>query len=352
MEGMAEDRGKNDAAYDVRLQEIAEMPLGALPDDEVLRLLAERARLIETKRIAEEQVRLEAEKEKAQELQALTAKKKKLQKAITELNQSITPAKADDELLDLVAKRKALEQQLEDLEKETSKPSVVAAETEVVEPPVVVEKKAVKEKRPEKVSPVEVPLPQSAEPVVSEKGKFGAEGIEGLYDIGGREYERYMDELSSNMGSLGTLLQNMPVGAKRNKAFMLKVAELDPAYAMHYADPNVLKKDEEFNIRVAAMKNPRNSGNALAEMLPEARTSKVVLAAVKQDYMNVKFVRPAMEDYDEILAIAKEAALEKIAEMKDAADVSLLIPTVLRQDKKFMEEVQRVVDNAVRKKTS
>lgn len=144
------------------------------------------------------------------------------------------------------------------------------------------------------------------------------------------------------MGSLGTFLQEMPLEAKAHKQFMLKVAELDPAYAMHYAD-KTLKMNESFNVRIAAMKNPRNSGNPLAEMLPEARTSRVVLTAVRQDYRNVKFVQPTMEDYDEILRIAKMATLKKVQELQEAVDITLIVPRPLSQDKRFMEQVYAVI---------
>ena len=155
----------------------------------------------------------------------------------------------------------------------------------------------------------------------------------------GSAFSGYLHQLQDNTGALGTLLQGMPLDAKKNKAFMLKVAEIDPAYAMHYADQDTLKRDEDFNIRIASMKNPRNSGNALAEMLPEMRTSKVVLAAVKQDYRNIKLVRPEMAEYDEMMRIAKKAALEKIADLREAADITLLVPRVLQQDKEFMRAV-------------
>lgn len=172
------------------------------------------------------------------------------------------------------------------------------------------------------------------------KEEFGGETI-GEEIPENSELRRYLTQLKNNTGSLGTLLQEMPADAKKNKAFMLAVAEFDPAYAMHYADQE-LKRNEDFNLRVAAMKNPRNSGNALAEMLPEARTSRVVLAAVKEDYRNIRFIQPNMEDYDEMINIAKKAALEKIKELKNAADAMLLVPRPLQQDARFMEEVRTI----------
>jgi hypothetical protein len=201
------------------------------------------------------------------------------------------------------------------------------------------EKIAVEVEIEEKIAPK-----QEAEPTPSFKKslkeEFGQETIEEDLPEGG-ELQRYLNQLKNNTGALGTLLQEMPADAKKNKAFMLQVAEIDPAYAMHYSDKE-LKKNESFNIKIASMKNPRNSGNALAEMLPEARTSRVVLVAVKQDYRNVKFVQPNMADYDEIIRIAKKVTLEKLNDLKSAADMLLIIPRLLQQDKQFMAEAKEI----------
>lgn len=350
MKSAAKDtKTKNDiAASDKRLQEIAETCLGTLSDVEVRGLLEERAKLLEQVSAAEEerrkeQERLEAERRaEAEKQQALVGKKKELLVALEELNRSISSDKGDDELLALVVKRKEIERQLEDLEKEIPEANAPIQ----MAPALVSEEKIPEEKVAEEVSVVSVGAPKESEPVFEDE--FGREGIRKDVVIEeGSELHRYMDQLRNNTGSLGTFLQNMPIDAKKNKAFMLKVAEIDPAYAMHFADKDILKRDEDFNIRVASLRNPRNSGNALAEMLPEARTSKVVMAAVRRDHMNVKFLRPSMEGYDEILGIAKKGALEKIKELKEAADISLLVPQILQQDEVFMEEVKKIVGEGV-----
>lgn len=338
----------SEATQDKRLQEIAETMLGTLSDDEVAGLLAERKHLLEREReILEQQKkeevkRLELEKQEEQKLQLVAAKKKELLKGLAELNQSISSDKTDSELLFLVKQRKTFEQELKDLGKNIPQESV----------PVPVEPLSIpEEKVSESASPQETVVPPLSNPEISSKEQFGQEEVQGD-DIEEGEFQRYMDQLKSNTGSLGALLQNMPQSAKKSKIFMLKVAETDPAYAMHFADSETLKKDEAFNIRVASLKNPRNSGNALAEMLPEARTSKVVMAAVRQDYLNVKFIRPAMEGYDEILGIAKKEALAKIRQLKDAADVLLLVPKPLQQDAEFMKEIKSIASEAKSKQVT
>lgn len=342
-----------------------------LSDDEVLRLLAERKRLEELQREyeklqKEEEERLLLEKKNAEEHEENERKKEALAQAIEKLNRSISPDKADDELLALIAERKALEQELENIGIDS--PRSVSAEM-IVEPAAIPATDMPGESLPEKKEtviekqeislPPETSIPEKMEEKQEEplqpsfrkslKEEFGQEGIltDGLQE--GGELHRYLDQLKNNTGSLGTLLQEMPIDAKKNKAFMLKVAEIDSAYAMHYAD-NELKKDEDFNIRIATMKNQRNSGNPLAEMLPEARTSKVVLAAVKQDYRNIKFVQPNMAEYDEMMRIAKNVAMEKIKDLKDAADLMLLIPRPLQQDKQFMAEVAKITAGKKEKK--
>jgi superfamily II RNA helicase len=105
-------------AHNDRLAEIAAMTFDKLSDDEVLRLLAERKRLEELQREyeklqKEEEERLLLEQKHAEKLEEETRKKEALAKAIEKLNQSISPDKADDELLGLIAERKALEKESE-----------------------------------------------------------------------------------------------------------------------------------------------------------------------------------------------------------------------------------------------
>lgn len=357
--------------HNERLQEIAAMTFENLSDDEVLRILAERKRLEELQHEYEklqkaEEERLLLERKNAEKREETEKKKETLAKEIEKLNRSISPDKADDELLALIGERKALEQELENVG--TDSPRSSSAEM-IVEPAAIPATDMSGESLPEKEEPViekqeislppETSIPEKTEekkeaPLLpsfrkSLKEEFGQEGILADDLQEGGELHRYLDQLKNNTGSLGTLLQEMPSDAKRNKAFMLKVAEIDSAYAMHYADTE-LKKDEDFNIRIATMKNQRNSGNALAEMLPEARTSKVVMAAVKQDYRNIKFVQPNMEAYDEMMHIAKNVALERIKDLKDAADLLLLIPRPLQQDKQFMAEVAKITAGKKEKK--
>ena len=305
------------------------------------------------------------EKEETARQQALEKKKADIRAELATLNGSISADKADDELLALITERKELEKRLKDLEKVAPQASEAASveslslpipEAPVAETIPETEAQDMKEAPIVSVPPVRsVSLSgtgreEPAEPAPAVRAApdfrsslteaFGQEGIIDDDMQEGSELHRYMEQLKNNTGALGTLLQNMPLDAKKNRAFMLKVAEVDPAYAMHYADRDTLKRDEAFNIRIASMKNPRNSGNALAEMLPEARTSKVVLAGVKQDYRNIKFIQPNMADYDEMIRIAEKGALESIRNLKEAADVALLIPKVLQQNRQFMERVQ------------
>lgn len=117
---------------------------------------------------------------------------------------------------------------------------------------------------------------------------------------------------------------------------------------MHYADQNTLKRDPDFNIKVAAMRNTKGSGSALSEMLPEARTPQVVMAAIKADYRNVRFLLPQMEGYDDMLARAKNGALQKVKELKDGASLSLLLPKILQKDKEFMKQIEAIVPRSDR----
>lgn len=351
---MTKDTQTKDAIeeYRRRLQEITQIQFGVLSDDAVLRFLAERSRLSISvseyeRKEREEADRLEREK---QEVARKIAEKKRviLLEKIEELNKSISPDKKDDDLLALVSERRVLETELEAINQEF--PSAEKA----VEKKSVAPKKVIEEVVPEKKLPEEMVTPVLPKEEIAPQGivpeatpsqeEFGSEKIadDGIEE--NSEFDRYLDQLRSNAGSLGEFLQQMPVAAKKNKAFMLKVATIDPAYAMHYADKDTLKLDEDFNVRIASLPNPRNSGNALSEMLPQARTSKVLLVAVKQDYRNIKFIQPAMAAYDEIMAIAKTGALEKVKSLKEATDASILVPRLLQQDKQFMFQIKEIID--------
>ena len=377
------------ANHKARLEQISGVNFGALSDDEALELLAERKHI---------QGLYEEYQKRQAHLTELIAEEDQTEDAITALNQSISPDKDDAALLSLIAHRKELEEKLlsvhgeiealkrgkrektqsekepapapvsesEALNTETASEAaeeVSAAQTETEEAlePASTEETPktdpVAEASPyalepigkEEASPAVEPAPGEtapAEPEVSSASsvgmteEFGTEGIAESSLGKNVDLERYLDQLKSNKDSLGTLLQGMPLNAKKNKAFMLEVAHIDPAYAMHYADMT-LKKDEDFNVQVAGIKNPRNSGNALSEMLPEARTAKVVSAGVKQDYKNIRFAAPQMEGYADMLASAKKRALEEIRQMKNAVDVRLLVPKPLQQDKAFMQEVEK-----------
>jgi hypothetical protein len=396
---MVQDAKKKNeiAEANKRLQEIALIKFGEITDDEILELLAERKRLIEIKneyerlkkeeeeklqkeqerlkkeeeerlrkekekeellrkeqeklKKEEEEKRLALEKEQAEKIATMKKKKQTLVKEIEKISQSISPEKADDELLFLIAERKKLETELKNIETQLSGEPESSIEIPRVESSEILEAEIPPDNFDEKKEIIfeteeKKEAESKAEPAKSFKEslkeEFGQEGIEEDLPENG-ELRRYLTQLQNNTGALGTLLQEMPADAKKNKAFMLQVAKIDPAYAMHYADKE-LKKNESFNIRVASMKNPRNSGNALAEMLPEARISRVVLAAVKQDYRNIKFIQPNMEDYDEMMQIAKKAAMEKLKSLKSAADMTLIIPRPLQQDRQFMAEVKMIAE--------
>ncbi|MDO8565983.1 MAG: hypothetical protein Q7S04_02225 [Candidatus Moranbacteria bacterium] len=344
-----------------RLQEIAETRFGVLSDDEILRFLAQRKQLSDLEREyekvqKEEEFRLEQERRKEESLKATEKKKIAILEKIKELNKSISGEVSDDDLLILVSHRRELEKELEELG------GGATPQKEKVSPRPVSPSRVGENTLPEKESPkTAVPnarkeaAPGDGEKRASTEGSlqklaghveegYGSEKILSNGTQEDSQFHRYLDQLKNNVGSLGTLLQDMPLDAKKNKAFMLKVAEIDPAYAMHFADKDALKKDESFNIQVVSLKNQRNSGNALAEMLPEARTSKVLLAAVKQDYRNVRFIQPNMADYEEMINIAKTGALEKVRSLKEAVDMRLLIPKLLGQDKQFMLQVKEMTD--------
>lgn len=321
--------------YGERLGEIADTKIGELSDDQVLRLLAERKQLqalqVQYEQVQEEQVQLEAAE----------TEKKNIEQELVHLNTLISPDKPDDELLHLVEERKVLEAKLETVMKTVAtfkkgKQSAVevqvpvAAKEEVVSasPVPVLEKVEVPEKQPEAV------LDGSVEDAFGrERVSKGGVGV-------GSGLAIYLDQIRNDISSIGRVLDELPAEAKKNKAFMLEVAQIDPAYAMHYADKGVLKTNEDFNLAVVSLKNTRQSGSVLAEMLPEARTGKVVMAAVKQDYRNVRFALPQMEEYDEIIEKAKKSALDKVKEMRNSVDALTLVPKILQKDAVFMKKVE------------
>ena len=293
------------------------------------------------------------------------------------INQEITPGKSDEELLSLVTERKKIEDQLEELsrklvasegasddaespsstdrksstepeeEPESEKREVISQRKQRV-PTTVVEKesRAGSPGRPTADDETDIDKAPPTPVAVDTAGDFGAEGIaQGTLEEPDA-FGEYLEQIKAHPASIGNVLQEMPSEAKQNKSLMLKIAALDPAYAMHYADKETLKKDEDFNIRVAGMKNPRNSGNALAEMLPECRTEKVVLAGVRQDFRNIRFASPAMDGYEHMLELAKQGALEKVRELGQGVSPEALIPRVLQKDETFMQEVKRVLSDA------
>lgn len=367
---MTEEKNKEEIINEQRerLEEMTKIQFGTFSDDEILRFLAERKRLVvsitDYEKAKQEELALRKQKEKEEALKIASENRMRIVGDIEKLNQTISPDKKDDELLALISERKKLEKELSIID---TKFPELNRPTEVIPPPEQREEKKEEMKKEKETVPEETPTEVlisreeekkalSVEPETTEKkkedtlpstlgivdGGLGGEKIE-IHGIEvSSEFTHYVDQLQSNAGSLGEFLQQLPVSAKKNKAFMLKVAEMDPAYAMHYADSFVLKRDEDFNIRIAMLKNPRNSGNALSEMLPEFRTSKVVLAGVKQDYRNVKFIQPDMKDYDEILTIAKKGTLDKVRSMKDSADITVLVPKIFQQDKQFMSEIESI----------
>lgn len=335
---------KTTPQYEERLEQIAHTSFGALTDDQVLQLLAERKQL-ET--LKEQYEHIQKEQEHVAEVQS---EKATIEKELERLNALISPDKPDDELIRLVEERKTWEEKLATTD-EALRALGVAVEQTVFEEkkeqtekkvPVAVETSLEKESEPvEEVTAIET----EQEPVSSEAVDvdFGEQKIVEMKIDPGSELGQYLDQMEKDPASMGKILDNLPATAKRDKLFMLSVAQIDPAYAMHYADKDVLKKDEDFNIKVVAIKGKRSTGNVLAEMLPEARTAAVVMAAVKHDYRNVRYALPQMADYDKMLERAKKSAIEKVKELKESVDISVLVPKVLQKDKEFMETIEKIV---------
>lgn len=329
--------------YEERLEQIAHTSFGSLTDDQVLQLLAERKQL-ETLR--QQYEKIQQEQERVTEAQG---KKTEIEEALNRLNALISPDKPDDELIRLIEERKTWEEKLDKIS-ETLKTFGT-----VVEPGLSEEKKELPEME---VSTDDVSVQQNLESSVPASvsqvdqqpassfaidSDFGEQKIVDTTIDPNSELGQYLVQMESSPETMGKILDTLPASAKRDKMFMLAVAALDPAYAMHYADKDVLKKDEDFNLKVVAMKGKRLTGNVLAEMLPEARTAAVVMAAVKHDYRNVRFALPQMTDYDKMLERAKKSALEKVKELKEGVDIGLLVPKILQKDKAFMEKIEQMV---------
>lgn len=326
--------------YEERLEQIAHTSFGALTDDQVLQLLAERKQL---EALKEQYEQVQKEQERVTEIQS---EKANIEKELERLNALISPDKPDDELIRLVEERKTWEEKLATTDEALRTLGVVVEQTafeekkEQTDKKVTVETETPIEKEPEPIEEIVAPLEADQEAVDVD---FGEQKIVEMKIDPGSELGQYLSQMEKDPSSMGKILDNLPVSAKRDKLFMLSVAAIDPAYAMHYADKDVLKKDEDFNLKVVAIKGKRSTGNVLAEMLPEARTAAVVMAAVKHDYRNVRYALPQMADYDKMLERAKKSALEKVKELKESVDISVLVPKILQKDKEFMEKIEKIV---------
>jgi len=371
-----------------RLQAISETTLGSLTDEVVLEFLAERRSLMK-ENSAYENIR----DEEAKRVAVLTAEEQALERELEELNISITPDKDDDTLLALIQHRKELEAKISVLNEEEMKlsgkisqeednseeeqkkdMSVLASDLPKDETIFVSEEQADDVEKEEDLSKIENPIVSLSESVSSEDipeeevreqehipeeavsveepkkvldALIGSEGIN--KSANSQEARDYLQFLQSNTEEALSRLETLSEGLRKDKMFMLEVAKVDPAYAMHYADPKTLKKDEDFNVCIAAMKNPRDSGNPLAEMLSDMRTSKVVMTAVKQDFRNLRYATRSMEGYDEMIEIAKREAREKVRSLGQAVDVRVFLPKTLREDRVFLKEIEEIIEKLKRK---
>jgi hypothetical protein len=322
--------------YKKRLEEIALTKLGVLSDEEVLHLLAERKQMQE---LQDQYDKREEEREMAW----IKKEKAAAQGEIDRLNKLITPDKPDDELIRLVEERKVWEAKMVAVEQNKGEVDVPIVQQEETEVALLQQDEGVS-LRETSAQVIEVQQAFTAENTLDEE--LEQEKVTIVEFDEANEFYPYLEQIRGNNGSIGRILEGLPVSAKRNKPFMLEVAKIDPSYAMHYADPGTLKRDPDFNVRVAAMKNNKGVGSALAEMLPEARTPQVVMAAIKNDYRNVRFLLPQMEGYDDMLTQAKRGALEKVKELKDGAGPSLLFPKILQKDKEFMKQIEAAVSTS------
>jgi len=356
-----------------RLAAIAATVLGVLSDESVLELFAER-RTLEKENTTYEKER----DEKEQQAQAAAAERQSIEQELAKLNTSITPDKDDDTLLALVAERKKLEVKLAALGE--SGPAVVAdpmleadapepteeklmEELEkIIEPPVVEEvaEEPTKPTETSKLDPAEAVAPVTVESEPEEDAKKEEKKPKKVVDerigeekinmaVSSSDAKEFLQLLSENPDDALSRLEGLPDELKKDKGFMLKVAAVDPAYAMHYADAKTLKKNEEFNVKIASLNNPRNSGNPLAEMLSEARTAPVVMAAVKNDFRNLRYAMPDMEGYTDMLEIAKKQAREKVKSLGQAVDLRMFLPKALRDDQAFLEEAEQIIKDLKKK---
>ncbi len=357
-----------------RLQEISVMTFGSLTDEVVLELLAERRSLIKENDLYEN-----IRNEQAKRVAELTAEEQALEHELEELNAAITPDKDDDTLLKLIQRRKELESKLEVLGAEERELSIGSPHEEgrsmpnpslddvpvSVSPPLEEEpEESVEETEVRSQVALPTPAAQSVgdisqesvvqEPIREEEPKkekisdtlIGSEGIKRVDDEEALEYLRF---LHTNPEEALARLETLSEHLRKDKLFMLEVAKVDPAYAMHYADSKTLKRDEDFNVRIAGMKNPRDSGNPLAEMLSDMRTHQVVMAAVKQDFRNLRYATRSMEGYAEMVEIAKREAREKVRSLGQAVDVRVFLPKTLREDREFLKEIEDIVEKLRRK---
>ncbi len=366
-----------------RLETISTTMFGSLTDEVVLEFLAERRSLMKENGLYES-----IRDEEAKRAAALTAEEQALEEELEKLNTSITPDKDDDTLLTLIQHRKELETKLKALNEEEAKlsgkishveshseeeqemPSVLSQDAHAgeevsateeqssapekeqapVEAAVAEEKKTVLSEEVPGVIPQEQPVvisetPETPVPVEKPKKVLDALiGSEGIRGVSSQEATSYLQFLQSSPEEALAQLETLPEHLRKDKAFMLEVAKVDPAYAMHYADSKTLKKDEDFNIRIAGMKNPRDSGNPLAEMLSDMRTNQVVMAAVKQDFRNLRYATRSMEGYAEMIEIAKREAREKVKSLGQAVDIRVFLPKTLREDRVFLQEVEEIVE--------
>lgn len=348
----------NDDEYhqnEERLQAIATSTFGSLSDEVVLELLAERRTLAK-----ENEAYKIARDEAIRKREALTAEQHALTSELDALNLSITPDKDDDTLIKLVGRRKELEAELATLEQQGigsdadvlvgtesgSAPKELASISKdktgkndtTLEQLERTVRGSMLETRNNTIS-VSAEAPKIVQAQTSTQDSFdGDEKIDA--NLGSSEAQSFLQLLRSNPDAALAQLETLPNTLRGDKLFMLQVARVDPAYAIHYADPKTLKKDEDFNIRIAAMENPRDSGNPLTEMLSEIRTSKVVMTAVQHDFRNLRYATPSMEGYKEMVEIAKEGARRKIRLLGQAIDVRVFLPRILREDRAFSEEVE------------
>ncbi|MCW1888445.1 MAG: hypothetical protein KIH67_002725 [Candidatus Moranbacteria bacterium] len=338
-------------ALEKRLKEIQATSLEGLSDEAVLELLAERKHVENT--LLEY---IKAEKEAEAKQSSLIQEEHEVEEKIDHLNKEIGPDKKDEELLALIQERHQLEEELFKIHQELKEPLPAAKELshKKEEAPVlseVVSEKQVKEalpkeaQKPEPINEkIEISEEDDSKKKLFKEDTFGSEEIrfDNLKESG--EFEKYVHQLESSRESLGSFMQTLPREARSNKGFMLRVATIDPAYAMHYALEG-LRRDKGFHVQIASMKNNRNSGNAVAEMDQDMRTGEVVLAATRQDFRNVHYVTEDMPEYDDIIAVAKKGALEKIGQLKEAVSLDVIVPKILRSDEEFMKKVKEVLVN-------